>query len=160
MAPETFVDLVGALRYSFFVLPTAEIAVEIDPRTLTRAMIEALALGGVNRASLGVQSFDPAVQRAINRMQSFEQTAAAISGLRRAGVVGINFDLIYGLPHQTVASCLDTVARMRRAAAGPLLGVRLRARAVVQEAPAQDPKTRGCPTASSGSTSPVRSRTR
>ena len=63
--------------------PAAEIAVEIDPRTLTRQMIEALALGGVNRASLGVQSFDPVVQRAINRMQSFEQTAAATTGCGR-----------------------------------------------------------------------------
>jgi oxygen-independent coproporphyrinogen-3 oxidase len=58
-----------------------------------------------------VQSFDPTVQRAINRKQSFEQTAAATRGLRQAGVAGINFDLIYGLPHQTVASCLDTVNR-------------------------------------------------
>ena len=72
-------------------------------------MIHALAFGGVNRASLGVQSFDPVVQRAINRVQSFEETAAATDGLRRAGISGINFDLIYGLPHQTVASCLDTV---------------------------------------------------
>ena len=74
-------------------------------------MIDALALGGVNRASLGVQSFDPVVQRAINRVQSFEETAAATNGLRRAGIAGISFDLIYGLPHQTVASCLDTVRR-------------------------------------------------
>ena len=46
-------------------------------------MIEALAFGGVNRASLGVQSFDPAVQRAINRVQSFEETAVATDGFRR-----------------------------------------------------------------------------
>ena len=70
-----------------------------------------MRFGGVNRASLGVQSFDPAVQRAINRVQSFEATAAATEGLRRAGIAGINFDLIYGLPHQTVASCLDTVEK-------------------------------------------------
>jgi len=111
MSPETFVDLVGALRYSFFVVPDAEIAVEIDPRTLTEAMIEALGYCGVNRASLGVQSFDPAVQRAINRLQSFEQTAASVERLRRAGVGRINFDLLYGLPLQTVDSCLDTVAK-------------------------------------------------
>jgi oxygen-independent coproporphyrinogen-3 oxidase len=111
MAPETFVDLIGSIRHSFFVQPSAEIAVEIDPRTLTPEMIEALAFGGVNRASLGVQSFDPLVQRAINRVQSFDVTAASIQGLRRAGINGINFDLIYGLPHQTVASCLDTVRR-------------------------------------------------
>jgi oxygen-independent coproporphyrinogen III oxidase len=74
-------------------------------------MVEALRLGGVNRASLGVQSFDPTVQRAINRAQSFEQTAGVTGMLRRAGIKGVNFDLIYGLPHQTVASCLDTVRR-------------------------------------------------
>ena len=111
MAPEAFADLIGLLRHCFFVAPSAEVAVEIDPRTLSSAMIEALALGGVNRASLGVQSFDAKVQRAINRVQSFAQTETATTGLRRAGVAGINFDLIYGLPHQTVASCLDTVAR-------------------------------------------------
>jgi oxygen-independent coproporphyrinogen-3 oxidase len=111
LAPEAFVDLVRLLRSSFFVQPDAEIAVEIDPRTLTAAMIEALGLCGVNRASLGVQSFDPVVQQAINRVQSYEQTAAATTGLRQAGVGGINFDLIYGLPHQSVASCLKTVGR-------------------------------------------------
>jgi oxygen-independent coproporphyrinogen-3 oxidase len=111
MAPESFADLIGSIRHSFFVSPSAEIAVEIDPRRLTREMIEALAYGGVNRASLGVQSFDPAVQRAINRVQSFAVTAAATEGLRRTGINGINFDLIYGLPHQTVASCLDTVSQ-------------------------------------------------
>jgi oxygen-independent coproporphyrinogen-3 oxidase len=111
MAPESFADLMGAIRQAFFVLPSAEVAVEIDPRTLKPAMIDALALGGVNRASLGVQSFDPVVQRAINRLQGFEETAAAVKGLRRAGIGGISFDLIYGLPHQTLASCLDTVRR-------------------------------------------------
>ena len=111
MTPETFVDLVGALRYSFFVVPDAEIAVEIDPRTLTEPMVEALGYCGVNRASLGVQSFDPAVQRAINRLQSFEQTSLSVERLRRAGVTRINFDLLYGLPLQTVDSCLDTVAK-------------------------------------------------
>ena len=111
MAPESFTDLIGAIRQAFFVLPSAEVAIEIDPRTLDPAMIEALAFGGVNRASLGVQSFDPVVQRAINRVQGFEETAAAVKSLRRAGINGINFDLIYGLPHQTLASCLDTVRR-------------------------------------------------
>jgi oxygen-independent coproporphyrinogen-3 oxidase len=111
MTPESFTDLMGTIRHSFFVLPSAEIAIEIDPRTLSSAMVDALALGGVNRASLGVQSFDPRVQRAINRVQSFEETAAATENLRRAGISGVNFDLIYGLPHQSVASCLDTVQR-------------------------------------------------
>jgi oxygen-independent coproporphyrinogen-3 oxidase len=111
MAPETFTDLIGAIRQSFFVLSSAEIAIEIDPRTLSSTMIDALALGGVNRASLGVQTFDPVVQYAINRVQSFEETATAAENLRRAGIRALNFDLIYGLPHQTIASCLDTVRR-------------------------------------------------
>lgn len=111
MTPETFADLMGALRYSYFVLPEAEIAVEIDPRTLTEPMAEALGYCGVNRASLGVQSFDPIVQRAINRRQSFEQTAASVEQLRCAGVAKFNFDLLYGLPLQTVDSCLYTVAK-------------------------------------------------
>jgi len=111
MAPELFVDLIGSIRHAYFVLPTAEIAIEIDPRTLTLSMVEALKLCGVNRASLGVQSFDPIVQRAVKRVQSFEETAEAVTSLRQAGIAGINFDLIYGLPYQTVASCLDTVRR-------------------------------------------------
>ncbi len=111
MPAGSFADLIELLRRSFCILPSAKLAVEIDPRTLTAAMVDVLAHGGVNRASLGVQSFDPLVQRAINREQTFEQTAAATENLRRAGVGGINFDLIYGLPHQSVASCLDTVRR-------------------------------------------------
>jgi oxygen-independent coproporphyrinogen-3 oxidase len=111
MAPEMFAGLIDTLRRSFDVLPNSEIAVEIDPRTLTKPMIEELGYCGVNRASLGVQSFDPAVQRAINRLQSFEQTAVSVEGLRRAGVGRINFDLLYGLPLQTVDSCMDTVAK-------------------------------------------------
>ncbi|MET4323174.1 oxygen-independent coproporphyrinogen-3 oxidase [Bradyrhizobium sp. JR4.1] len=111
MTPGAFADLVGALRYSYFVLPDAELAVEIDPRTLTEAMAEALGYSGVTRASLGVQSFDPAVQRAIDRLQSFGQTAKGVEQLRRSGVGRLNFDLLYGLPLQTVQSCLDTVAK-------------------------------------------------
>lgn len=109
MAPEEFGDLVDLLRGRFRIKPDAEIAVEIDPRTLSSPMIAALGRAGVNRASLGVQSFDAAVQRAINRLQSVEQTAMATAALRAAGVRGVNFDLIYGLPHQTVRSCIETV---------------------------------------------------
>ena len=58
-----------------------------------------------------MQSFDPKVQRGINRLQSFEQTARCVERLRRTGVGKLNFDLLYGLPLQTVDSCLDTVAK-------------------------------------------------
>jgi oxygen-independent coproporphyrinogen-3 oxidase len=74
-------------------------------------MATALGRSGFNRVSLGVQSFDPAVQRSINRVQSFDQTAEAVRLLRSNGVRSINFDLIYGLPHQSLRSCLETVAQ-------------------------------------------------
>lgn len=74
-------------------------------------MLDALAEGGINRASLGVQTFDPRVQLAINRIQPLKDTAAAVEGLRRVGVAQVNFDLIYGLPLQTVESCIDTVEK-------------------------------------------------
>jgi len=111
VSPAQFAELMKLLREKFTLLPGAEVAIEIDPRTLTREMIRELGASGVTRASLGVQSFDPAVQQAINRIQSFEDTATAVEGLRKAGVGGINFDLIYGLPNQTVASCFDTVQK-------------------------------------------------
>lgn len=109
VSPVEFLSLMTLLRTRFAVSPKAEIAVETDPRTLTPSMAQALGAGGVNRASLGVQSFDARVQKAINRIQSVATTAAAVENLRAAGVGGINFDLIYGLPLQSVASCIETV---------------------------------------------------
>lgn len=103
-----------ALRDCFRLDPLAENAVEIDPRTLTAELAAAFGRTGVNRASLGVQSFDPKVQAAINRAQSIEATAAAVRLLRDSGVPAINFDLVYGLPFQTVQSCRDTVAQAIR----------------------------------------------
>ncbi|WP_026621893.1 oxygen-independent coproporphyrinogen III oxidase (plasmid) [Ensifer sp. WSM1721] len=108
MQPEEFRSLIALLRERFEFESAAEIAVEIDPRTLEPAMATALGEAGVRRASLGVQSFDPVVQKAINRIQSEEQTMEAVTRLRKAGVHSINFDLIYGLPHQRVESCIAT----------------------------------------------------
>lgn len=111
LQPADLLSLLDLLRARFAVSPGAEIAIEVDPRTLTGDMIAALGAGGTTRASLGVQSFDPAVQRAIGRVQSFEDTARAAEGLRRAGVAALNLDLVYGLPHQTIASCVATLTR-------------------------------------------------
>jgi len=108
MEPYEFVDLVMLLKSRFSFAADAEIAVEIDPRTLTGEMVSALGAAGVTRASLGVQSLDVEVQRAVNRVQDFECIARATETLRNAGISGLNFDLIYGLPRQTVASCVDT----------------------------------------------------
>lgn len=111
ITPMQFAQLIELLRQKFTLLPDTDVAVEIDPRTLTREMALELGASGITRASLGVQSFDPVVQQAINRFQSFEDTATATERLLAAGVRNINFDLIYGLPHQTVASCFDTVRK-------------------------------------------------
>jgi oxygen-independent coproporphyrinogen-3 oxidase len=109
MTPDQLRGLMRLMGDAFDIRPDAEIAVEIDPRTLRPEMTAALGESGVNRASLGVQTFDPKVQNAINRIQSFATTAAAVEHLRDSGVRHLNFDLIYGLPHQTVSSCIDTV---------------------------------------------------
>ncbi|MCH8686659.1 oxygen-independent coproporphyrinogen III oxidase [Pedomonas mirosovicensis] len=108
MHPEDFLGLMELAHAHFPIAAEAEIAIEIDPRTLTPEMIAALASGGVTRASLGVQSFDEKVQRTINRVQTFGQTAWAAESLRLAGIRVLNLDLLYGLPEQTVSSCRQT----------------------------------------------------
>ncbi len=89
----------------------AEIAVELDPRTATESYVLALAEAGVNRVSLGVQDFDPKVQSEIRRIQPYEQTAQVVDWLRDSGIEAINFDLMYGLPHQDEAKVLASVAK-------------------------------------------------
>ena len=106
------------------------------------ATVGALSAAGVTRASIGVQSLDPAVQTAINRVQSFAVTTRAVDDLRRAGVQAINLDLIYGLPCQTVAVVPRHGRAMPDAPAGPLRGLRLCPRTGLQETPAQDRRRR------------------
>jgi oxygen-independent coproporphyrinogen-3 oxidase len=81
-----------------------EAGVEIDPRRLTRDHIAALREIGFNRASLGVQDFDPVVQEAVHRLQPRAMTEQVLGWVRELGFSSVNFDLIYGLPHQTVES--------------------------------------------------------
>lgn len=111
LLPEDFARLDAALRARFDIASDAETAVEIDPRTLTGDRVEAIARMGCNRASLGVQEFDPDVQQAINRIQPLETVAGVVDWLRGAGIRAINFDLMYGLPHQTADKLLATVRR-------------------------------------------------
>ena len=95
-----------------FELSPGEYAVEIDPRTVDNEKTAALAQLGFNRMSLGVQDFNPDVQKAVNRIQSEEQTASVIETARKHGVTSINIDLIYGLPKQTVAGFDHTLDRV------------------------------------------------
>jgi oxygen-independent coproporphyrinogen-3 oxidase len=104
LRPHDFLKLAGRLRGALRLAEDAEVAIELDPRALDQAFVDALNEAGVNRASLGVQTFDPAVQQKVNRIQPFEHVAWAARALRAAGVHGLSFDLMYGLPGQTAAS--------------------------------------------------------
>jgi oxygen-independent coproporphyrinogen III oxidase len=94
-------------RFTF--APDAEIAIEVDPRVTTHRQAELLKRLGFNRVSMGVQDFDPEVQEAVNRYQTFNQTQDLHTYLRGLGIESINFDFIYGLPHQTAASFRKTI---------------------------------------------------
>jgi oxygen-independent coproporphyrinogen III oxidase len=103
--------LAAVIDTHFDVSADTEMAVELDPRTLDRDTVSAFAQIGVNRASLGVQDFDPRVQEAVNREQSYAMTAEAVAMLRASGIVRLNLDLMYGLPFQTAAGVVDTVEK-------------------------------------------------
>lgn len=109
LSPDDFEALCDVLRRRFDFAGDAEMAVEIDPRTAGADHAAAFARAGVTRVSFGVQDFNPHVQRAINRIQPFEQTAEVIERFRAHGIAQVNLDLMYGLPHQTVADVIHTV---------------------------------------------------
>jgi oxygen-independent coproporphyrinogen-3 oxidase len=88
-----------------------EHAIELDPRHLDRSLARILAGLGINRASLGVQDFSPHVQEAIGRVQPYAQVAHAVATLRQAGIADLNFDLMYGLPRQSVDDARRTAER-------------------------------------------------
>ena len=118
LSPAQLRDVVDTLRSHFRFSDAADrdISIELDPRFVDADDIAALGKIGFNRASFGVQDFDPAVQEAVNRIQSVEQTRAVIDACRGNGFRSVNVDLIYGLPNQTpdgFARTLDTVAQMR-----------------------------------------------
>jgi oxygen-independent coproporphyrinogen III oxidase len=116
LAPDEIRRLGDIIHKHFKFSPDIEASVEIDPRRLTRDHVVALKEVGFNRASLGVQDFDPTVQQAVHRIQPREMTQQTIDWLREMGFASINLDLIYGLPHQTVESfnrTLDVVLAMQ-----------------------------------------------
>ena len=98
---EELKKLFFAIRQEFKVLPKAEITVECAPGTLTDAIIQTLVTRGVNRVSLGVQSFVDKEAASVARLHTREKTLSDIARLRKAGISNINVDLIAGLPHQT-----------------------------------------------------------
>lgn len=109
-------QLFARLTRHFSFTADAEIGIEVDPRVTTIAHLERLRALGFNRLSMGVQDFDGRVQEAINRVQSFELTRDLLLRARELGYASINIDVIYGLPHQSVATfavTLDQVLQLR-----------------------------------------------
>ncbi|MGE8288967.1 MAG: oxygen-independent coproporphyrinogen III oxidase [Stenotrophomonas sp.] len=103
-------------RFRFSPRAERDFSIELDPRSVSVADIAGLAALGFNRASLGVQDFDPDVQHAINRVQGVDDTMAILQACRDSGMRSVNVDLIYGLPKQTLAGfgrTLDTVMAVR-----------------------------------------------
>jgi oxygen-independent coproporphyrinogen-3 oxidase len=111
LTPEELEQLVRGFQRHFQFLPDAERAIEVDPRVTTAAHIEALAGLGFNRISMGVQDFDPEVQKAIGREQPLQATSGLVERARKNGFLGVNLDLIYGLPRQTRETFTRTVAQ-------------------------------------------------
>lgn len=115
LRPDEIRRLGDIIHKHFTFSPDIEAGVEVDPRRLTRDHLVALREIGFNRASMGVQDFNPEVQKAIHRIQPREMTQQAMDWLRELGFTSINLDLIYGLPHQTKETfreTLDTVLEM------------------------------------------------
>ncbi|HWK66629.1 MAG TPA: oxygen-independent coproporphyrinogen III oxidase [Rhizobiaceae bacterium] len=116
LKPDDLIAIDQHLRSRFRFLPEAEIAVEIEANDMDEGRFDALAAIGLSRASLGVQDFDPRVQKAINREQSLDDTRLAVEAVRKRGVKSVNLDLLYGLPQQTEASVAATTEQALRLA--------------------------------------------
>ncbi|APW40562.1 oxygen-independent coproporphyrinogen III oxidase [Rhodoferax koreense] len=109
---EELAELIAMLREHFTLPAEGEYAIEVDPRTVDAARLRRLADIGFNRLSLGVQDFDPAVQRAVHRVQPLAQVTGLMQAARAIGFDSINVDLIYGLPLQTPDSFARTLAQV------------------------------------------------
>lgn len=114
LSDEQVLDLMDYIRGHFELADDSEgeFGIEIDPRTVDAERIHTLRNAGFNRLSLGIQDFEPEVQRAVNRIQSFESTRDVIEAAREAGFKSISVDLIYGLPHQTMATIANTLKQV------------------------------------------------
>lgn len=112
VSPDDFRTLFGAVERTF-PLDDPTLSIELDPRTLTKEWVALVGELSFARASLGVQTFASHCQRAIGRVQPEECIVRAVDGLREAGVTSLNFDLMYGLPGQTMHDLEDTLQRTR-----------------------------------------------
>ena len=105
-------ELAGAIAEIAPFAESYEFSVEIDPNEIDGPRLDALAAAGMNRASIGVQDFDPDIQSTIGRIQSFDATRDAVEAIRARGVESLNADILYGLPHQTQARITESVQKL------------------------------------------------
>jgi oxygen-independent coproporphyrinogen III oxidase len=109
-------DQMQALAQAVFdvlpLAPTGEFSVEIDPNEIDAARLDALASAGMNRASIGVQDFDPTIQQTIGRLQSYDLTKKISDMVRDREITSLNADILFGLPHQTRTSIADSVQKL------------------------------------------------
>jgi oxygen-independent coproporphyrinogen-3 oxidase len=112
LSDDELARLMDVLRESFTIDADAELSIEIDPRTVDEVRLRRLAQLGFGRLSFGVQDFDPEVQKAVHREQSFDSVRVLIEQSREIGFTSINTDLIYGLPRQTATTFARTVAQI------------------------------------------------
>lgn len=112
LSPEMTRDLAGEIFRLFPASKDLEFSVEIDPASFDADKCDALLDAGMSRASFGIQDFDPKVQAAIGREQSFEITRDHVEMLRTGGVRSVNFDLVYGLPHQDTVTLRNTLEQV------------------------------------------------
>ncbi len=106
--------MMAMLRRNFSFAPGGEYSIEVDPRTVDRARLQHLAQLGFNRLSFGVQDFEPAVQKAVHRIQPAEQVFDLVAAAREMGFESVNVDLIYGLPKQSPESFDRTLAQVAK----------------------------------------------
>ena len=111
LSDEEIKEIIDCIRENFNVVDDSEVefGIEVDPRTVDQQRLKSLSEMGFNRISFGVQDFDPAVQEAVNRVQSTDEIKQHIDDARNFGFKSINIDLMYGLPKQTVASFTETL---------------------------------------------------
>ena len=112
LSPDLIDTLAGAIFDVLPAGPDTEFSVEIDPNELDEPRLQALARAGMNRASIGVQDFDPLIQQTIGREQSYELTRDAVEMLRSCEIHSLNADILYGLPHQTERRITNSVEQL------------------------------------------------
>lgn len=112
LTPEQTTRLIADVRDVADLAEGAEFSVEIDPNEVDAVRLDALVAGGMNRASIGVQDFDPQIQETIGRPQGYQVTRAAVEMIRDRGVDSLNADILYGLPYQSAARITETVQKL------------------------------------------------